>query len=159
RADLGQSEKRLEAARNGLTQQKARLRALEEMRGRFEGFTDGVKNLMAKRDPSLLGLVVDRIQAPAELTAPLAGPLGNLVECVVVSDTDRAIELLGELALGKEGRASVVPQVPRRVVGRHRPPLEGEGVMGPLLDRLTYAPEDEGLVLALVGDAVLVESA
>src|SRR5262249_14592987 len=46
-----------------------------------------------------------------------------------------------------------------RVVGRHRPPLEGEGVMGPLLDRLTYAPEDEGLVLALVGDAVLVESA
>jgi chromosome segregation protein len=158
RQALQESERVLELERNALAQQRGRLKALEEMRARLEGMGDGVKHLMAKADPTLLGLVVDRIQAPAELTLPVAGLLGGLLECVIVSDTERAVELLHELAQDKQGRASVVLRSPRRVVGRDAQPLEGPGVVGPLVDRLTYAPEDEALVRSLVDDAVLVEN-
>jgi chromosome segregation protein len=156
------SEKGLEQERGVLAQQRARMKALADMRERLEGVGDGVKHLMAKADPVLLGLVVDRIRVPAELTAALAGLLGSTLECVVVSDADRAAELLAELGRDKQGRASVVSQSPRRVVGklpRALNGLQGPGVIGPLLDRVTYAPEDEALVASLIGDAVLVEDA
>jgi len=156
---LLESEKSLDAERGALAQQRGRMKALADMRARLEGVGDGVKHLMAKADPVLLGLVVDRVRVPAELTAALAGFLGSTLECVVVSDATRAAELLAELGRDKQGRASVVPQSPRRVVGKAARILEGRGVMGPLLDRVAYAQEDEQLVASLVGDAVLVEDA
>jgi len=159
RQALLKSEKALEVSRSALAQQRARLEALEDMRARLEGVGDGVKHLMAKGDPTLLALVVDRIQAPAELTVAVASLLGELLECVVVDDVARAVELLAELARDKKGRASVIPRSPRRADKKVGEQLEGPGVMGPLLDRLVCAPEDQALVAALVGDAVLVEDA
>jgi chromosome segregation protein len=156
---LLESEKTLEAERGVLAQQRGRMKALTDMRERLEGVGDGVKHLMAKADPVLLGLVVDRVRVPAELTAALAGLLGSTLECVVVSDATRAAELLAELGRDKQGRASVVPQSPRRVAGKAARLVEGPGIIGPLLDRVTYAPEDEALVASLVGDALLVEDA
>jgi chromosome segregation protein len=161
RQGIVESERSLDRERNALAQQRGRLKALEEMRARREGVGDGVKNLLAKNDPTLLGLVVDRVQAPAEVTAALAGLLGGMLECVVVSDRARAVELLGELAVEKKGRVSVVSAVPCSTVAPDRPasePLTGEGVLGPLLAQLSCEPEDYALIAALVGDAVLVET-
>ncbi|HMJ51603.1 MAG TPA: chromosome segregation protein SMC [Polyangiaceae bacterium] len=156
---LLESEKSLETERGLLAQQRGRMKALADMRERLEGVGDGVKHLMAKADPVLLGLVVDRVRVPAELTAALAGLLGSALECVVVSDAARAAELLAELARDKQGRASVIPQSPRRVAGKAARVVQGPGVMGPLLDRVAYAPEDEALMASLIGDALLVEDA
>ena len=156
---LLESEKSLESERGVLAQQRGRMKALTDMRERLEGVGDGVRHLMAKADPVLLGLVVDRVRVPAELTSALAGLLGSTLECVVVSDTAHACELLAELGRDKQGRASVVPQSPRRVVGKASRTVEGPGVLGPMLERVSYAPEDEALVASLIGDAVLVEDA
>jgi chromosome segregation protein len=159
---LLESEKSLDQERGVLAQQRARMKALADMRERLEGVGDGVKHLMAKADPVLLGLVVDRVRVPAELTAALAGLLGSTLECVVVSDAARATELLCELGRDKQGRASVVPQSPRRVAGRAARTLDGlagPGVIGPLLDRVSYAAEDEALVASLIGDAILIQDA
>lgn len=154
-----ESERSLEAAKRSLDQQRARLRALEEMRSRLEGVGDGAKHLLKTQDPALLGLVADRIEAPSEITEALAGLLGDALETVVVSDPERAVVLLGELAEKKRGRATVMPRFPKRVVAKERTPFEGPGVLGALVDRLSFAAEDEELVRGLVGDAVLVESA
>jgi chromosome segregation protein len=158
RQSLVHSERQLESERSALEQRKARLHVLAGMRDRLEGVTDGVKNLMAKNDPALLGLVVDRITVPAELTAAVAALLGEALECVVVSDDRRAVSLLSELASEAGGRATVIGRWPRRVAGKGRDRLEGEGVIGPLVDRLDFSPEDDGLINALIGDAVLVQS-
>ena len=159
RQALLDNEKVVERERTLLAQQRGRLKALEDMRARLEGVGDGVKNLMAKGDATLLGLVVDRVQAPAELTAAMTGLLGGLLECVVVSDAERAADLLAELGRDRKGRASIIGQSPRRVVGRSARPLDGPGVLGPLLEKLAFAAEDEALVAALVDDAVLVDTA
>jgi chromosome segregation protein len=152
------SDRTVDHAKNELSQRRSRLRALEELHARLEGVGTGVKSLIGTKDPSLLGLVADRVEAPEELTAALSGLLGERLQYVVVSDVERGVELLAQLARSGRGRATLVPAHPRFVAGAAARPIEGAGVLGALVDRLAFAPEDEALVRTLVGDAVLVET-
>jgi chromosome segregation protein len=153
------SDRKVEAAKNELNQKRSRLRALEEIHARLEGVGAGAKSLLKTKDPSIVGLVADRIEAPAELSAALAALLGDRLQAIVVTNTERAAALLGDLAKNKQGRATLVSARPRYVAGASRAAVHGEAVVGALCERLTFAPEDEPLVRALVGDAVVVRTA
>ncbi|APR86381.1 Chromosome partition protein smc [Minicystis rosea] len=153
------SDRSVDQAKNELSQKRNRLRALEELHARLEGVGQGVKNLLKTRDPALLGLVADRLEAPAELTAAFAGLLGAELQSIVVSDVERGVALLADLARTKGGRASLVSARPPFVAGAAPEPVRGDGVIGPLVDRLVFAPSDEPLAHALVGHAVVVEKA
>ncbi len=153
------SDRAVDVAKNELNHKRSRLRALEELHARLEGVGQGVKSLLKTKDPALLGLVADRLEAPADLTAAFAGLVGAELQSVVVSDVDRGVALLAELARTKGGRAALIAARPPFVAGAAVTALRGEGVVGPLLDRLVFAPEDEGLARALVGGAVVVETA
>jgi chromosome segregation protein len=151
------SDRAVEQAKNEHGQKRNRLRALEELHARLEGVGAGVKSLLKNKDPALLGLVADRIEAPAELTAAFAALLGDRLQWAVVNDLERGVDLLRDLALHKRGRATLIAATPRYVAGVARRPIHGPGVLGLLADRLLFAPEDEPLVRSLVGDAVVVE--
>jgi chromosome segregation protein len=154
-------DKAVDVAKNELSHKRNRLRALEELHARLEGVGQGVKTLLKTKDPSLLGLVADRLEAPAELTAAFAGLLGAELQSIVVADVDRGAALLADLARTKGGRAALVAARPPFVAGAGAASLavRGEGVIGPLVDRLVYDPADEPLARALVGHAVVVETA
>ena len=152
------SERNLEQAKRNLERERARLRALEEVHARLEGVGEGVKHLLKTKHPALLGLVADRVEVPVELTQAVAGLLGDALETIVVRDADNVAALLSELAEKKRGRAAMIPLRPLTPAPAAPAPLEGPGVLGPLVDRLRFAPEDEAIVRALVGHAVLVES-
>ena len=153
------SDRAVDVAKNELNLKRSRLRALEELHARLDGVGQGVKALLKTKDASLLGLVADRLEAPAELTAAFAGLVGAELQSVVVSDLDRGVALLAELSRTKGGRASLVAARPPFVAGATVTALRGDGVVGLLLDRLVYAPEDEALARALVGGTVVVETA
>ncbi|MFT3776457.1 MAG: chromosome segregation protein SMC [Minicystis sp.] len=153
------SDRSVDQAKNELSQKRNRLRALEELHARLEGVGQGVKNLLKTRDPALLGLVADRLEAPAELTAAFAGLLGAELQSIVVGDVERGVALLADLARTKGGRASLVAARPPFVAGAEPAPVRGEGVIGSLIDRLVFAPSDEPLARALVGHAVVVQTA
>ncbi len=157
RQDIVASERALDEARHDAQKKRARLQALVEMQARLEGVGAGTRALVGTKDASLLGLVADRVEAPHAYTRALAGLLGGRLHEVVVTDTARGAELLEQLRASKKGRATIVPRWPARVVGPGRPVPEGEGIVGRLVDQVRFAPEDEPLVLALVGDAVLVQ--
>jgi chromosome segregation protein len=156
RHDIGESERSLDEAKHELSRTRSRLHALEEMHARLEGVGAGVKALIGTKDPALCGLVADRMEAPAELTQALAGLLGSRLQDVVVRDVARGTELLQSLAAGKKGRATIVPLHPQHVAGGAAVLPAIEGVVARLVDRLRFAPEDAGLVHALVGDAIVV---
>jgi chromosome segregation protein len=151
------SERALEEAKSELSKKRSRLHALLEVQARLEGVGTGVKALIGTKDETICGLVADRIEAPHELTAAVAGLLGSRLQDVVVRDLDRGVELLEALAQGKRGRATILPLHPRYVAGAHAvlPDIEGV-VIERLVDRIRHAPEDESLVHALLGDAVVV---
>jgi len=151
-------ERALEESKNELSKRRSRYGALEEMHARLEGRGAGTKALVGTRDACLAGLVADRVEAPPELTQALAGLLGARLEDVVVRDEERGVALLEEMARGKKGRASIVPLNAPFVSGANRelPTALAEGIVGRLADGLRFAPEDEGLVRGIVGDAIVV---
>jgi chromosome segregation protein len=160
------SEHSLEEAKAEASKKRSRLHALTEMHARREGIGAGAKALVETKDESLAGLLADRIEAPADLTAALAGLLGSHLEDVVVDDVSRGVELLADLAAGRKGRATIVPRNPAYVAGRPAPWVHDrldagraalEGIVGRLADSLRFAPEDEALVRVVVGDAIVVE--
>jgi chromosome segregation protein len=157
---IGGQERSLEESKSELSGKRSRFRALEEMHARLEGVGVGTKALVATKDACLAGLVADRLEAPAHLTHALAGLLGSHLQDVVVSDIERGAALLDALAEGKRGRATIVPLHPAYVAGVRALAAgqgEDEGVVGPLADALRFAPSDDALVRALVGDAVVVQ--
>ena len=157
REELVTVERELDVAKNELSQKRNRLRALEELHKRLEGVGTGTKHLLSSGDETIVGMVADLVEAPKDLTQALAGLLGDRLQHVVVRDISRGLALLASLATAKKGRAGVLPQNPPLVVGS-LPAMHGEGIVGRLVDRLGYAPENASLVRSLVGDAVLVET-
>ena len=103
---------------------------------------------METKDPALLGLVADRIEAPAELTRALAGAPRSLAR-VRRRRRRRARRwsCSHELAQAKKGRATIIAAL-AATRGRAQPRTcsRGDGVIGPLVDRSRFAPEDEALV-------------
>jgi len=155
---LDERSQTLEAKRVELNKHTSRLSALQELAERMEGLGAGVRNLLATGDEAIGGMIADRVELASEHTTALAGLVGDRLQCVVVNDLDRALGLLRSLADGRRGRATVIPsQLPRR--GTPSPAVvAGDGVIGLMVDQLRYAPEDDGVVRTLVGDAVLVEN-
>jgi chromosome segregation protein len=153
RRTIAESEHALDDAKAEASRKRSRLHALSEMHARHEGIGAGAKALVETNDASLLGLLADRVEAPAEFTAALAGLLGSHVEDVVVDDMDRGIGLLAELAAARKGRATIITRHPAYVAGR-APSIPGAVR---LIDVLRFAEEDEALARAVVGDAIVVE--
>ncbi|HET9958249.1 MAG TPA: chromosome segregation protein SMC [Polyangiaceae bacterium] len=154
-----ESERAVDVIKNEIGLKRNRLRALQDLHRRLEGVGAGARALLSKGDPRVLGLLADRVEAPSELTQAVAGLLGNRLQTIVVSDAAAGLELLQELAREERGRASVISVRPSYVAGLQHSVGVDPRVRGRLVDRLSYAPSDEGLVRALIGDALLVESA
>ncbi len=151
------AEREVDSLKNELGLKKNRLRVLEDLHRRLEGVSAGARALVTQGDPSVLGLVADRIEAPEELTDAFAGLLGDRLQYVVVSEPERGLELLEELKRSGRGRGHIIPARPPYVAGT-RPATEGDGILGPLREQLVFHPDDAALVHALVGDALLAES-
>ncbi len=156
REGLVVAERELDVAKNELSQRRNRLRALEDLAKRLEGVGAGTKHLLQSGDPAVLGMVGTLVEAPRELTAALAGLLGDRLQDVVVSDLSRGREILAAMAQNKRGRAAIVPLSPPRVVEAWAR-VEGDGVVGRLIDHLRFADEHAALVRSLVGGALVVE--
>jgi chromosome segregation protein len=156
RTTIATSDRVLGDAKGELAKKRSRLEALREVHERHEGVGAGVRALLASGDSAVCGLVADRVEAPHELVVALAGLLGNRFQDVIVTDRARGQELLAKLRSENLGRATVIPQHPRHVAGKHASLPEDPGVVVRLVDALRYAPEDEALVHSLVGDALVV---
>ncbi|HEX4474188.1 MAG TPA: chromosome segregation protein SMC [Polyangiaceae bacterium] len=149
------AERTLDTAKNELALKRSRLRALEDLHRRLEGVGTGVRALLSGGEAGVLGMVADRLEVPEEYTAAVTGLLGDRLQCVVVADPERGVELLDALRASGRGRATVLPENPRYVAGARRTAAPEEPAIGWVADVLGYAPGHEGLVRALVGDAVL----
>ncbi len=169
RIQIQESDRSVDRLRGELAEKRSRLRSLEEIQRRFEGVGAGVRSIMTKlgatdeerAQKGVLGLVADRIECPEPLTNALAGALGDRLQHVVVRDLDAGLEVLSFLESGDRGRATVVPERPRRVVGP-LPEVEGEdGVLGWMADLVTAPESEQGassewLVRHLLADVLVV---
>ncbi|HOU93363.1 MAG TPA: AAA family ATPase, partial [Polyangiaceae bacterium] len=83
RVELLQSERAVDQVKSDLGLRRNRLRALEELHRRLEGVGAGIRALVLRQDPAVHGLLADRIEVEPELTAALAGLLGDQLQYVI----------------------------------------------------------------------------
>ncbi len=151
-------ERDVDGSKSEVNFKKNRLKVLQDLHRRLEGVGQGARALIGSGDPAILGLVADRIEAPAELTIAFASWLGERLQYVVVESPEEGLRLLDDLKKSGRGRGHVIPKSPPFVAGA-RAVERRPGILGPLRDSLRYAPEDAGLVASLVGDAIVAETA
>jgi chromosome segregation protein len=108
RAELEAAGRELDGVRDAVHGDASRLRALEELVARREGMGAGVRRLLERDDPTVLGLLVDRIEVPSGLTAAFAAFASDRLECVLVADAQRGLCLLDDLARERAGRATLI---------------------------------------------------
>ncbi len=157
KAKIRIQEDEVDESKTALSAARSRFAALRELRERLEGVGVGTKAVVNMRDDCVVGLVADRVEAPVQLTHALAGLLGTDLQSIVVSDMDRGIELLDDLAKAHMGRATIVHAHPSFTAGAATEEFADGAGCGRLVDSLQFAPEDEGLVRSLIGDAIVAK--
>ena len=142
--------------------QSSLLSSLQELRGKFEGFHEGVKSLMAdntngNRLTGLREVLVDVLKAPAEYETAVEAVLGEKLQSIIVTAYPDTIEAINYLKDHKAGRGSFIPLQPKTV---SHPAIHLNGnpaVMGKVLDVIECKQEYRAIIELLLGNVVMVQ--
>lgn len=120
--EFREAQKKLQEIDRNLAQRTARLKLLQQLAEKFEGFGEGAKAILQGRFASLLGdpatnpavvkprPVTDGLRPRSEWARALEALLGSASEAVVVADLDVAQRILTELETQQIGSAAL--QIP-----------------------------------------------
>jgi chromosome segregation protein len=120
--EFREAQKKLQEIDRNLAQRTARLKLLQQLAEKFEGFGEGAKAILQGRFASLLGdpatnpavvkprPVTDGLRPRAEWARAIEALLGSASEAVVVADLDVAQRILTELETQQIGSAAL--QIP-----------------------------------------------
>ena len=161
RESLAEHEVLLIARREELADKRSRLAALEEFRRQYEGFDRGVRAAMALAQGSpdrggIVGVISDLVTVEdPRFERAIEGVLGERLQHIVVSSTERACALAEHLRELAEGRATFVPlSSAGEAAPRGNTPPE---VLAMAAASVQVADESaRAVVLALLGDVAIV---
>ncbi len=113
--DFRDAQRKLQEIDRSLAQKTARLKLLQQLQEKWEGFGEGAKAILQGRFQALLGEqkfvpVTQGLEVRAEYAKAVEALLGASVEAIAVSDLDTAQKILAQLEADKIG--SVCLQVP-----------------------------------------------
>ncbi len=136
---------------------EARRDVLQATLESHEGFSEGARFIMAAKPEGLLGLLGEEVVAKPGYERAVEAALAEGVDSVVVAHRDAARRLLELLRLAGAGRARVVESaLAGRRNGPPPEPVQGHGVVGPLLDAVEAPDPLCPVVRALLGRSLLL---
>ena len=139
---------------------KKTLVALEEQ---MEGLPEGVRHVMRNYaetgQAGVLGVVADHIDVPQKYEKAVMAVLGERLDHVIVDGPDSGRSAVDYLKEQAGGRGSFIPKTPRSNGNGHDDlgRLQGTGIIGPLVDIVSFSTSLNGVGDFLLGDALLVE--
>lgn len=152
---LPELEKIWQEKRDQLNRSSSRLHSLKELEARFDGYGQGVRNLMnaGGSDFNFRGVLADRITVPAELETALEAVLADRLQSILCSNEQEALQALEYLKTGKGGRASLVVPV------NHEPHAVSvpEGAEF-LFDQVQTSGEYSGIIRMMLAGCYLVDT-
>ena len=157
-----QQENTIEALKERLQESRSQLATLEELQKNYEGYHEGVRAIMLKRQEQtglngIHGLVAEVIEAPEDLEKALTAVLGDRLQYVIVRGHEEGLEAIEYLKREASGRSSFIPlqlspRVPRSL------PVTAPEVISPLLERVAVKDGYREIAEYLLGDVVVVRS-
>ena len=153
-ADIGMLKERLQ-------EHRSRLSSLEELQKNYEGYQDGVRAIMLKKEQAaspngVCGLVAEVIEAPEIYEKALTAVLGDRLQYVIVKGQEEGVEAVEYLKRQASGRGSFIPVQLSRKQSTPLPLGEAEAI-GPLLDLISVKDGYRDVAEYLLNDVVLVK--
>ena len=156
-----EQETRIAARKGQLQENRSRLLSLEDLQKNYEGYQDGVRAIMLKKQQAaspdgIFGLVAEVIEAPETYEKALTAVLGDRLQYVIVKGQEEGVEAVEYLKHQASGRGSFIPVQLSRKQSKLLPLGEAE-VVGPLLDLISVKEGYRDVAEYLLNDVVLVQ--
>jgi chromosome segregation protein len=157
----GEQESKIAAVKEQLQETRSRLLSLEDLQKSYEGYQEGVRAIMMKKQQApapngIYGLVAEVIEAPETYEKALTAVLGDRLQYVIVKGQDEGVEAVEYLKHQASGRGSFIPVQLSRKQARPLPLGEAE-VVGPLLDMISVKEGYHDVAEYLLKDVMLVK--
>ena len=155
-------EKRAELLEQQIHESRSRLESLEDLQKNYEGYQEGVRSIMLKRqqeaEPNgIYGLVAEVIDAPEPYEKALTAVLGDRLQYMIVKGQEEGVEAIEYLKREASGRGSFIPLHLSRKQSRPLPLGEAE-VISPLLDVISVKEGYSEVAEYLLSDVVIVRN-
>jgi chromosome segregation protein len=156
-----EQEKKIEGLKERIQESRSRLSSLEDLQRNYEGYQEGVRAIMLKRQEEadgdgVYGLVTEVIEAPALYEKALTAVLGDRLQYMIVKGHDEGIEAIEYLKQKASGRGSFIPVQMMRKSDRPLPLGEAE-VVAPLLELISVKEGYRDVADYLLSDVVVVQ--
>ncbi len=113
---MEQKRAEVDEFKDNLNQVASRLYGLENLQNNFEGFSDGVKNVMLWQKTKQTEITADGsvhfrpvsevVEVPSEYELAMESALGQRLQMLLTSDSDPAVQALEHLKSNKQGRST-----------------------------------------------------
>ncbi|MCZ6626521.1 MAG: chromosome segregation protein SMC [Deltaproteobacteria bacterium] len=155
-----EQERKIEALKGRLQEARSRLVSLEDLQKNYEGYQEGVRAIMLKRQreaafEGVYGLVAEVIEAPESSEKALTAVLGDRLQYIIVRGHGEGVEAIEYLKRESSGRGSFIP---RQLSRRERVPLPltDPEVIAPLLEMVSVKEGYREIAEYLLADVLVV---
>ena len=153
-------EKKIAGLKEQVQENRSRLQSLEDLQKNYEGFQEGVRAIMLKKQQEVApngvyGLVADVIEAPQAYEKALTAVLGDRLQYVIVKGHEEGVEAIEYLKNEASGRGSFIPRELSRKL-RKELPLDEAEVIAPLINMIGVKEGYRDVAEYLLSDVVVV---
>ncbi|MEX0801965.1 MAG: chromosome segregation protein SMC [Candidatus Binatia bacterium] len=157
-----EQEKKIDSLKEQIQESRSRLMSLEDLQRSYDGYQEGVRAIMLKRQEEsgadgVYGLVTEVVEAPVLYEKALTAVLGDRIQYMIVKGHDEGIEAIEYLKQKASGRGSFIPVQMTRKNNRPLPLGEAE-VVAPLLDLISVKEGYRDVADYLLSDVVVVQN-
>ncbi len=155
-----EQESKFASIKEQIHESRSRLRSFEELQKNYEGYQEGVRAIMLKRqqesEPNgIYGLVAEVIEAPENYEKALTAVLGDRLQYVIVKSHREGLEAIDYLKTQASGRGSFIPLELSRKPHKELPLGEAE-VIAPLINVISVKEGFRDVAEYLLSDVVVV---
>jgi chromosome segregation protein len=155
-------EAKIAALKEQIQENRSRLMSFEELQKNYEGYQEGVRSIMLKKQQEaapngIYGLVAEVIEAPESYEKALTAVLGDRLQYVIVKSHQEGIEAIEYLKTQASGRGSFIPLELSRKPRKELPLGEAE-VVAPLVEMISIKEGYRDIADYLLSDVVVVEN-
>ncbi|MCG3172514.1 MAG: Chromosome partition protein Smc [Myxococcota bacterium] len=162
RAELMGSEAGIFRLKEEIAEKRSRYNSLQDIQNSYEGFADGVRNVMSRAkeggtESGIHGLVADVVETQPRFEAAVEAVLGERLQYIVVQSQEQGVDAIEFLKARSAGRSSFIPVQLRLDLPGDRGE-EPPGVLTRVMDVVSYRDEYREVVNYLLGDVSVVET-
>ncbi|MDR1779007.1 MAG: chromosome segregation protein SMC [Clostridiales Family XIII bacterium] len=154
------TRERAEKTRSRIAEKGARKDAIEEMESNYEGYSQGIKDVMKQGIAGLEGVVAEIISVPKGLETAVETALGATLQNIVTKDEGSAKEAIEYLKKNKAGRLTFLPldRIKTEERGKKELPADAKGFIGLAKELIGYDARYENVMDFLLGKVIIAET-